>query len=163
MLGLKLKCWICYYDVFWARTIRSNTWNYSWNNFFFKINLMFWAVKNYWEFCCFQLLINLFLSIVISIFIGIMPLTELRVFSVLMFVWELILETSKAQIGLCQFVFYFGGCRRSPLTYKYMKWSKLQGVSRLVASGMRLLQAGFWTSEVPKGFFGLPRTGVNYI
>ena len=28
---------------------------------------------------------------------------------------------------------------------------------------MRLLWAYFWTSEVPKGFLGLPRTGVNYI
>ena len=43
------------------------------------------------------------------------------------------------------------------------KWNKiLQGLSRLVASGMRLLQACFWTSEVPKDFFGLPRTGENY-
>ena len=24
---------------------------------------------------------------------------------------------------------------------------------------MRLLQARFWTSEVPKGFFGLPKDG----
>ena len=39
----------------------------------------------------------------------------------------------------------------------------IQGLSRLVASGMRLLRACFWTSEVPKGFFGLPRTGANYL
>ena len=27
---------------------------------------------------------------------------------------------------------------------------------------MGLLQASFWTSEVPKGFYGIPRSDANY-
>ena len=38
----------------------------------------------------------------------------------------------------------------------------LQGVQIDVASGMGLLQKCFWTLEVPKGFLGTPRMGVNY-
>ena len=39
---------------------------------------------------------------------------------------------------------------------------KLSGVSSKEDSGMRLLRAYFRSSDGPKGFYGLPRSGANY-